>query len=120
MTPFLLALAGGLGAGTRFVLDGVLAARIGRGLPTATLIINVIGSFLLGLLTGWGADHRAIREVLGVGLLGGFTTFSTASVELVRLVRADRRWPAFALGSSMLVLCLLAAGLGLAFGRMLA
>lgn len=119
MTPVWLALAGGLGAGTRFVLDGVLTARIRRGLPTATLIINVIGSFLLGLLTGWGADHRTIRAVLGVGLLGGFTTFSTASVELVRLVRAERRWAALALGSSMLMLCVLAAGAGLGLGRLL-
>lgn len=120
MITLWLALAGGLGAGTRFVVDGVLSTRMRHLLPTATLVINVTGSFLLGLLTGWGAGHDAIRTVVGVGLLGGFTTFSTASVELVRLVRAERRWAALALASSMLVLCLAAAAAGIRLGRMLA
>lgn len=120
MIPLWLALAGGLGAGARFVLDGVLTERMHRGLPTATLVINVVGSFLLGLLTGCVGSPSVLRTVIGVGLLGGFTTFSTASVELVRLVRAERPWAAVALASSMLVLCLLGAGAGFALGRMLA
>ena len=113
--------AGGVGAGARFVLDGVLTARSRRGLPTATMAINVLGSFLLGLVTAstdrGGADLT--RAVLGVGLLGGFTTFSTASVEVVRLVRAARPRTAAGLAVAMLGASLAAALLGLTAGGLL-
>ena len=68
-----VALAGGLGAAARFTLDGFLTQHNHRGLPIATLTINVLGSFLLGLLTGWaGHDgHELVRSIAGVGFLGG-------------------------------------------------
>nr|NLI49306.1 hypothetical protein [Propionibacterium sp.] len=120
MIALWVALAGGLGAGARFVVDGLLTARTQRTLPTATLTINVVGSFLLGVVVGWvgrgGPD--AVRAVAGVGFLGGFTTFSTASVELVRLVR-ERPRAAAVLGTAMIVLALAAAALGLALGGLL-
>lgn len=114
-----VALAGGLGAAARFVADGALTRLCRRTLPTATLVINVIGSLLLGLLLGWApaGDSSTIRAVLGVGFLGGFTTFSTASVELVRLARAGRPVAAVILGLVMLALSLAAAILGLGLGR---
>ncbi len=129
MTALWLALAGGLGAGARFVLDGLLTARrpgsSPASLPTATLTINVLGSFLLGVVAGWagrGATGawwaETLSAVAGVGFLGGFTTFSTASVELVRLVRAERPWGAVVLAVTMLALALAAAALGLALGRL--
>lgn len=115
MTGLLVALAGGAGAVARFVLDGVITSRGVTRLPLATLAINVTGSFLLGLLTGWGgAVSPDVRHLVGVGLLGGFTTFSTASVELVRLVQAQRPRAAVALALLMLVASLVAAALGLA------
>ena len=120
MTPLLasvaLAIAGGLGAAARFVADSLIAARSRGTVPLGTLVINVSGSFLLGLLAGWAARVGAppdVRLVLGTGLLGGFTTFSTASVELVRLARDDRRWTALALALGMVVLSLAAAATGL-------
>ncbi len=126
MTALWVALAGGLGAGARFVLDGLLTARTRRALPTlptATLTINVLGSFLLGVVAGWAGRGVAglevaqtVSAVAGVGFLGGFTTFSTASVELVRLVRAERPWAAVVLAMTMLALALAAAALGLALG----
>lgn len=120
MTPLLVALAGGLGAGARFVVDGLITEHGRRSLPVATLLINVLGSMLLGVLAGWlGTGDLAARAILGVGLLGGFTTFSTASVELVRLLRAERPWAAVLLALMMLVLSLAAAILGLAVGRMM-
>ena len=118
MIPVWVALAGGLGAASRFVADGVLTSRVPRTLPTATLVINVLGSFLLGAMTGWVADGgpACVAVVAGVGFLGGFTTFSTASVELVRLVRAERPLAAAGLAVMMLVLGLAAASLGVALG----
>ncbi len=115
----LVALAGGVGAVARFVLDSVVAARAQRPFPVGTLVVNVLGSFLLGLLVGW-ARHRGgtadVRAVLGTGFLGGFTTFSTASVELVRLVRAGRPGTAAALAGSMVLISVLGALLGLWLG----
>jgi len=117
VTPLLIALAGGLGATARFVLDGVVARRNPFRFPLGTVVINVTGSLLLGLLTGavvayGGADQ--VELVIGTGFLGGYTTFSTASVEAVRLA-ADTRALAlsFAHAAGMLVLSLAAAGLGL-------
>ena len=83
-----VALGGGFGAWLRFV-----AARlIGLGaFPWTTLFVNVVGSFAMGLLAGWlarQADGGEIwRLLLGVGLLGGFTTFSAFSLEIVNLAQ---------------------------------
>lgn len=115
----LLALAGGLGAVVRFVLDGWAKARFGGERPWGTIGINLTGSFLLGLLTGLGLYHgvpEAWRAVLGTGFLGGYTTFSTASFETVRLAQ-ERRWTmALVNGLGMLVAAVVLAGLGLWLG----
>lgn len=113
MTPLWVALAGGLGAGVRFVADGLLTAHGHRF--TATLMINVVGSFLLGVVVGW-AGHEVPTAIIGVGFLGGFTTFSTASVDLVRLVRAERAAAAIALALAMVGLSVLAVLLGAGLG----
>lgn len=87
-----MALAGGLGAAARFVVDGLVKARARSHFPAGTLTVNLLGSFVLGLVTGAvasGADAR-LSLVAGTGFCGGFTTFSTASVEAVRLL-GDRR-----------------------------
>jgi CrcB protein len=75
-----IVLAGGLGSLARY---GISNAFHGDMLPWATLAINVLGSFLLGVLVVLPADWLSVqsRDVLGVGLLGGFTTFSTFSVQ---------------------------------------
>lgn len=112
-----VALAGGLGAGTRYVVDALITPRWQGRLPVATLTINAVGSLLLGLLTGWAGEvHPVVRHIVGVGFLGGFTTFSTASVELVRLVLAKRPVEALGLGLLMIVLSLAAAALGVWLG----
>ncbi|WP_200940048.1 fluoride efflux transporter FluC, partial [Aeromicrobium sp. Root495] len=86
MIPLLVALAGGLGAATRFWLDGTLRGRSRAVGPWATVVINVTGSFLLGLLVA-SAPDGAWHDVLGTGFLGGYTTFSAASVEALRLAQ---------------------------------
>ncbi|TFC53688.1 MULTISPECIES: CrcB family protein [unclassified Cryobacterium] len=122
MTPLLfvaVALAGGLGATLRLVVDGVVKSRVRTTLPVGTLLINVVGSLLLGLITGltlalWLPE--AWHLVLGGGLLGGFTTFSTASYENVRLAQDRRSLPALVNGLGMLALAVGCAFLGLWLG----
>ncbi|TRY18145.1 fluoride efflux transporter CrcB [Tessaracoccus rhinocerotis] len=115
-----LALAGGLGAVCRFVFDGFLTAHSPRsGLPLGTISINLTGSFALGLLTGL-ATSALVPEgwhlVLGTGFLGGYTTFSTASFETVRLLQEGRRGTAIVNGLGVVVLATAAAALGLVLG----
>jgi CrcB protein len=84
-----MALAGGVGAVTRFVLDGLVRDRFGSSFPLGTVVINVTGSFLLGVVTGLVLGQAVPDEwrlVVGTGFCGGYTTFSTASFETVRLV----------------------------------
>jgi len=122
VTPLLflaVSLAGGLGAALRLFLDGVVRARVKTTLPLGTLLINVLGSLLLGVITGltlalWLPE--AWHLVLGGGLMGGFTTFSTASVETVRLAQDRRSFAALANGLGMLVLAVSCAFLGLWLG----
>ena len=117
VTVLLLSVAGGLGAATRFVLDGVLRRRLPL-LPT--VVINVTGSLALGLLAGAAlrdAVAGSVAAVLGTGFLGGYTTFSTASAETVRLL-AERRLVAATLTSvGMLALSVGACAAGLALTR---
>ena len=124
MSPLLVvavAVAGGVGAATRFVVDGLVKDRLGSAYPWGTTVINVSGSFALGLLTGLALQAVVAPEwkaVLGTGLLGGYTTFSTASVETVRLLAAGRRGAAVANGLGMLVACVVVASLGLWLGSL--
>ena len=118
----LVALAGGLGAAVRYVVDGLVRARAGASLPWGTAVINVSGSFALGLVVGLvsrGTLDATWLAIAGTGFLGGLTTFSTASFETVRLLQ-DRRIP-LALATAVLsvVAAGAAAGLGLWAGAAL-
>lgn len=119
MTPLLFvgaALAGGLGAVLRYLADLGVARFAGRRFPWGILLVNVTGSFALGLVTAALPDAAF---VLGAGLLGGYTTFSTAMLDTVALWRDGERVAAAANAIGMLLLALLAAGLGLALGSVL-
>ena len=122
VTFVLLCLAGGLGATARFMLDAAIRTRVTATLPWGTVIINLTGSFLLGLLTGIATAHAlpdAWKLVVGTGFLGGYTTFSTASFETVRLMQERRYGAAFANGLGVLGGATAAAGLGLWCGGLL-
>lgn len=118
-----LCLAGGLGASARLVIDGLVTSRLSRGrsarrreFPVGTFAINIIGSFALGLVVGLGREGVlpvAAVSILGTGFLGGFTTFSTASMETIRLLSRGRWWAAVGCGAGMLAAALLAAAAGL-------
>jgi CrcB protein len=119
MTPLvfaLVAVAGGLGAASRLLLDGIIRTRVSGRLPWATIVINVTGSLALGFLAGLAAGNLvsdASYAIVGAGFLGGYTTFSTASFETVRLLQ-ERKWLAGALnGLGVVVATTLVAGLGI-------
>ncbi|WP_043835931.1 fluoride efflux transporter CrcB [Amycolatopsis sp. VC5-11] len=117
-----IALGGGLGALARYGLAQALPAETG-GFPWATFWTNVAGCFLIGVLMvlvteAWSA-HRLVRPFLGVGVLGGFTTFSTYAVEARNLLRPDTVPLAFGYLGGTLAAALLAVLLGHAITRKL-
>ena len=119
MTPLLfvlIAVAGGVGAAARFMVDGAVRSVSTSRFPVGTVLINVTGSFALGLLVGFGMSgflDSGWQAVLGAGFLGGYTTFSTASLETVRLLQQRRRTAAALNSFGTMVLATAAAGLGL-------
>lgn len=116
MSLLLVCAAGGLGAVARFVVDGLVSRHRRGALPLGTLVINIGGSFLLGLVTGLAVRHAgfpaAVESAVGTGFCGGFTTFSTASVDVVGLWEADGPRP----GITYAVLTLAGSVLGAALG----
>ena len=107
-------LLGGIGALARFLLDGLIAGRLGRDLPVGTFVINVTGATLLGLLVGLGFSGDRL-VLAGTATIGSYTTFSTWMLETQRLVE-DAELGAAAAN----ILVSLAVGLGaVALGRVI-
>ena len=118
----IVALGGMVGTTARWALTSAVGTSA-RGFPTATLIENVVGSFLLGaLLEGLlrrGAESprgRVLRLGLGTGVLGGFTTFSSLAIELQRLLAGGQVTLAVVYAVLSLVLGILACVAGIALG----
>ncbi|GAB2464909.1 hypothetical protein GCM10027063_02850 [Promicromonospora xylanilytica] len=121
-----VAVGGGIGAAARFTVDGEIRTRHSGGFPWGTFVVNVVGSFLIGVLStlffalvgrGVPGDLAHLLQIaLTVGLCGGFTTFSTATVESVRLARSGRMRLALANALGTLALTVTAAGLGTVLG----
>ncbi|WP_169739948.1 fluoride efflux transporter CrcB [Actinospica robiniae] len=115
----LVGLAASVGALARYLLDQAVSRRWESALPWGTFVINVSGSFALGLLTGLAAHQGLpthVLTVLGTGICGGYTTFSTFSYETERLAEDGSRLAAAGnvVGSLAAGLLAAAAGLGLA------
>lgn len=105
-------LLGGVGALLRFVVDGVIADRVGRDFPLGTFVVNMSGSVVLGLLVGLGLSGDGLL-LAGTATIGSYTTFSTWMLESQRLVEDGE----FVLAGAN-VLFSLAVGLGaVALGR---
>lgn len=117
----LVAVGGALGAVLRYTVGLAVTARTAPGFPWSTLVVNIAGAFLIGLLMalplGAGVHGAAWRLFLATGVLGGFTTFSALSYESIALIEAGAVLPGFAnmFGSAVLGLC--AAWMGLLAGR---
>jgi CrcB protein len=86
----LVFIGGGLGSVLRHALSAPVQAAYGKGdpsrFPLGTLVVNVIGCLLIGLLAAWCGRREPARLLVLVGVLGGFTTFSTFGLEAVRLL----------------------------------
>jgi fluoride exporter len=108
--------AGALGALLRTFLNDAIAHRVRSDFPFGILSVNVSGSFLLGLLTGLSWYHGLPADVVvvaGVGLCGGFTTWSTAIWETLALLRLGRLGQAASYTLGGLAMAVGAAGLGI-------
>ena len=123
MRLVLVLTGGALGSGGRYLVSLWMADRFGAAFPWGTLTVNVAGSFLIGLLAtvadelgGIGPDGRVF---LIAGMLGGFTTFSSFSLETLRLAQDNEMGRAAANVAVNLALGLCAVVLGVAAGRAL-
>lgn len=118
-----VALGGAIGASCRYLLGGVAFRVMGPGFPWGTLAANVIGGLLMGLLVGWLAFRVSggenLRLFLAVGVLGGFTTFSSFSLEALRMIETKAYGLAAGYISASVVLSVLAVFIGLMMARKL-
>ncbi len=120
-----VALGGALGASGRYLLGGVALRVMGPGYPWGTLVVNVLGGLLMGLLVGWLAFKGSamvggaanLRLFLGVGVLGGFTTFSAFSLEAIRMIETKAYGLAAGYISASVALSILALFIGLIIAR---
>jgi CrcB protein len=110
-----VALLGGVGACARFSLDGLISQRAGGDFPFGTLIVNLSGALLLGLLTGLALEGDAL-VLAGTATLGSYTTFSTWMLETHRLTEDGRVGAAAVNAVLSVVLGVAAAALGRVIG----
>ena len=120
MTPLmasaLVAGGGAIGALGRFWVAVLLAATAGTHLPFATFVVNVVGSFMIGLAAVLIGTSLPMKAFFITGILGGFTTFSTFSLETVELMSGGRVAAGLANAALSVAGCLVAASVGLAVG----
>ena len=124
MTQALAIAAGGaIGALLRYWTSVAVHSRLGAGFPYGTLVVNVLGSLLMGWLSIWFIDRLAVgpamRAFLFIGLLGAFTTFSTFSIETLNLMEAGQPGKAVINVIVSVTVCVAAAGLGVLAARQL-
>jgi CrcB protein len=120
---FLVCLGGAVGTGARYLVAVGTPRLLGTAFPYATLVVNVLGSFLLGAIMhaglATGIMTPTVRLVLATGVMGGFTTYSTFNYETMEYLRKGAVGLAALNMASTLVLCLVAGALGLAVARRL-
>ena len=115
-------LGGGIGASARYLLSTALSRTINSSFPYGTFVVNVLGCFLIGLLMSMFEErflvNPALRMFLTIGILGGFTTFSTFSYETITLLN-DAQFLYAGLNIALsIVTCLGATYVGMTLGKM--
>jgi len=120
----LVVLGGGAGAAARYAVGTHAWRLFGTAWPFGTLICNVLGGLVMGLLVGFlahrgGADQERLRLLFGVGVLGGFTTFSAFSLETALMIEKSRYAQAFTYVSASVLLSVAALFAGLIVARRL-
>jgi len=121
-----VAIGGALGSVSRYWLSGLVASRFGATFPWGTLVINVTGSFIIGIFAALAIPEGRLdpqsraftTQFLMIGVCGGYTTFSSFSLQTLNLLR-DREW-LYAGGNVLLsvVLCMVAVWLGYLLGSL--
>ncbi len=116
-----IALGSALGGVSRYLLGGLVQRQTGEGFPAGTLVVNITGSFLLGVFLRYGLETPTLtpemRAFLTIGFCGGYTTYSTFSYETVALLE-DGQWSRAGLyAGASLVLSIIATLLGLLAAR---
>jgi CrcB protein len=122
----LVAAGGAIGSVARWAVAVWIGARWGTEIPWPwpTFSVNIVGSLLIGLVSGMvvsgalGGNAPAVRLFFAVGIMGGFTTFSSLSMDLLTQVEAGKAWTAFAYAAVSIVLGLAACAGGAALGRL--
>lgn len=118
LTVLWVALGSAIGGAGRYALSGLVARQVGETFPWGTLTVNVIGSLMITFIaTLTGPDGRvfvssATRQFLMLGVLGGFTTFSSFSIQTLSLAQDGEWWQAAGNIVGSVVLCLIGAWLG--------
>ena len=116
----LVAVGGGMGAMLRYVVGQWTAANFGAGFPLGTWVVNIVGGLAMGLLVATlarAAEAEPLRLLLGVGVLGGFTTFSAFSLDLFTMINRGDIGPAAAYAISSVAGGVIALMAGLYLGR---
>ena len=119
-----VALGGAMGSVARFWLTSAMTALTGPRFPWGTLLINVLGSFVIGLVAGITLTparvgmHPDLRIFLMTGVCGGFTTFSAFSLQTLELMQAGDVIPALGYAIGSVVSCVIATYCGWASGRL--
>ena len=116
----LLIVFGAAGTLARYALQGVVHERMGTGFPSGTLVVNLLGCFLLGGIGQWSLNHIAVppdwRLAITVGFFGAFTTFSSFGWETVRMLQDGEWWKATVYVGTSVVGGLILVMLGMRLG----
>ncbi len=124
ITWLAIALGGAAGALSRFGLMNLVASLLGNRLPWGTLLVNISGSLLIGVLYVLVSEKMLLsadaRALLMVGFLGAFTTFSTFSLDTMLLIQQGWLLQAIGYMLTSVMVCVLATWLGMALARLLA